>query len=70
MHLNNLERAAPALLEALKAMMKQFENTFWMSMSVADRDAVVKARAAIAAATAPEIDPVTKLPWNRDGEDE
>ena len=65
---SNLERAAPAMLEALQLMVYQFGDSVWTSIS--DRDALMKARAAIALATQPDIDPVTGLPFNRDGEDE
>ena len=72
----NLELAAPELLEALKDCLSTMEmqerrdsGEFHISGDIffgiwsSSKD---KARAAIALAEQPEIDPVTKLPFNRD----
>ena len=59
---SNLERAAPALLAALKNAVKyaNYPLEYWLD----------EAEYVIKQAELPDIDPVTKLPWNRDGEDE
>ena len=65
----NLELAAPALLEALKEIVKSAKvmtiategDVFFCRRSLWD-----KILAAIALAEAPEIDPVSGLPFNRD----
>ena len=62
----NLEKAAPALLEALKALFDAQPYLFKEICECATCLAMRNARAAIALAEQPEIDPVSGLPFNRD----
>jgi hypothetical protein len=69
------ERRASLIRQARKMIQAQLEAleelVEWASHRVNPnapklKAAIVKARAAIALATQPDIDPVTKLPFNRD----
>ena len=65
----NLEKAAPALLEALKALFDAQPYLFKRDNEICECAtclAMRNARAAIALAEQPEIDPVSGLPFNRD----